>query len=64
MKGYLNKISVNGIVAVSLCAALLFCVAAGQIDLAQSLASGLLGFLSRSVIREKSTNAESQYKEM
>jgi len=50
-KKVIEKISVNGIVALSLCIALLFCVTAGQNDLAQSLASGLLGFLSRSVIR-------------
>lgn len=61
---YMSKISVNGIVAVSLCTALLFCVTMGQIDLAQSLISGLLGFLSRSVIKEGSNNAESKYKEM
>ena len=63
MKEYLNKISVNGIVAVSLCTALLFCVCFGMIDLAQSLSSGLLGFLSRSVIKEGAINAEGKYKE-
>ena len=45
MKEFINRISVNGVVAVSLCF--------GMIDLAQSLSSGLLGFLSRSVIKEK-----------
>ena len=63
MKEYLNKISVNGVVAVSLCAALLICVCFGMIDLAQSLSSGLLGFLSRSVIKEGVVNAKSEYKE-
>lgn len=53
MKEYIKEISVNGIVAVSLCTALLFCVCFGMIDLAQSLTSGLLGFLSRSVIKDK-----------
>ena len=53
MKEFINRISVNGVVAVSLCAALLICVTAGQIDLAQSLSSGLLGFLSRSAVKEK-----------
>ncbi len=48
---YLSTISVNGIVACSLCSALLICVFNGNMDLAQSLASGLLGFLSRSVIK-------------
>ena len=47
MKNILKKISVNGIVSVSLCIALLICISFGQIDLSQSLASGLLGFLSR-----------------
>ena len=64
MKEFVNKISVNGIVAVSLCTALLFCVCFGLIDLAQSLTSGLLGFLSRSVIKEGVVNAASKYKEM
>nr|DAH99904.1 MAG TPA: hypothetical protein [Caudoviricetes sp.] len=50
---FINKISVNGVVAVSLCAALLICVCCGMIDLAQSLTSGLLGFLSRSIVKEK-----------
>lgn len=53
MNDFINKISVNGVVAVSLCAALLICVCFGMIDLAQSLTSGLLGFLSRSVIKDK-----------
>lgn len=48
----LERISVNGIVAFSLCLALLICVAYGQIDLANCLVSGLLGFLSRNVIKE------------
>lgn len=51
MKDILKKISVNGIVSVSLCIALLVCIFAGQIDLAQSLVSGLLGFLSRNVVK-------------
>ena len=46
MKDILKKISVNGIVSVSLCIALLICISFGQIDLAQSLVSGLLGFLT------------------
>ena len=48
----LERISVNGVVAFSLCLALLFCIFAGQIDLANCLVSGLLGFLSRNVIKE------------
>lgn len=63
MNDFIKKISVNGVVAVSLCAALLICVCFGMIDLAQSLSSGLLGFLSRSVIKEGSINAKSEYKE-
>lgn len=51
MKEIIKKISVNGFVAVSLCVALLVCISFGQLDLAQSLVSGLLGFLSRSVIK-------------
>lgn len=51
MKQFVKKISVNGIVAVSLCLALLICIFTYQIDLAQSLVSGLLGFLSRNVIK-------------
>ena len=53
MNDFINKISVNGIVAVALCAALLICVTMGQIDLAQSLTSGLLGFLSRSIVKDR-----------
>ena len=63
MNDFVNRISVNGVVAVSLCAALLICVCFGMIDLAQSLTSGLLGFLSRSVIKEGVVNAKSEYKE-
>jgi len=51
MKDWFQYISVNGIVAVSLCASLLVCLIVGQTDLAQSLAIGLLGFLSKSAIK-------------
>lgn len=51
MKEMIKRISINGFVAVSLCIALLVCISIGQLDLAQSLVSGLLGFLSRSVIK-------------
>ena len=51
MKDILKRMSVNGIVAVSLCFALLICIFTYQIDLAQSLVSGLLGFLSRNVVK-------------
>lgn len=51
MKDWIQHISVNGIVAVSLCASLLSCLMLGQTELAQNLSAGLLGFLSRSAIK-------------
>lgn len=46
-----QKIGVNDIVAFSLCIALLVCIFLGQVDLSQSIAIGLLGFLSKAVGR-------------
>lgn len=51
MQNVLSNLSVNGVVACSLCAALLVCVFTGDMELSRSLASGLLGFLSRSAIK-------------
>lgn len=51
LNNLLGILSVNGIVACSLCVALLICVFNGNLELSQSLVSGLLGFLSRSVIK-------------
>ena len=51
MKDYIREVTVNGIVAVALCAALLISVCVGQMDMSQSLAIGLLGFLSKSAIK-------------
>lgn len=51
MKEYIKEVTVNGIVAVALCAALLISVCAGYFDMSQSLAIGLLGFLSKSAIK-------------
>ena len=51
MREFIKEISVNGIVAVALCAALLIAVCVGQMDMSQSLAIGLLGFLSKSAIK-------------
>lgn len=49
----IDKVSVEGIISVGLVAALLLCIYTGDDKLANDVAIGLIGYMSRQVVAKK-----------